>query len=346
MKSTLAILLLSAWPLAAEAQTLVAPFDTSYSVVNLGSVPGLPLNYGGLVVKIDDPSKLIIGGAANGANGALYTVGLVRDAEGHITGFNGEATYFAAAQYNDGGVAYGPGNVLFLARWPVNELGQLRPGSVATDRVDLLAPFGVESSHSSLNFVPVGFPGAGRMKLCTYIGGQWNDVSIAPDGLGTYSITNVTQVAIPRLQGGPEGFTYPPVNSPQFGAPSMLLSEYAAGKVVAYELDGNGDPLVETRREFISGLTGAEGANIDPVTGDFLFSTFGGFSQVVLVRGFTRPCPADFNGDGNLDPDDLSDYISCFFAQPPCPRADFSNDGITDPDDLADYIGAFFGGCP
>ena len=88
------------------------------------------------------------------------------------------------------------------------------------------------------------------------------------------------------------------------------------------------------------------GPFIDPFTGDFLFSTFGGSSQVVVVRGFTRPCSADFNGDGNLDPDDLSDYISCYFAQPPCPRADFSNDGITDPDDLADYIGAFFGGCP
>ncbi|MBL8758883.1 MAG: DUF4157 domain-containing protein [Phycisphaerae bacterium] len=55
-------------------------------------------------------------------------------------------------------------------------------------------------------------------------------------------------------------------------------------------------------------------------------------------------CPADFNGDGNVDPDDLSDYIGCFFAPPdsPCPRADFNQDGNTDPDDLSDYIGVFF----
>lgn len=56
-------------------------------------------------------------------------------------------------------------------------------------------------------------------------------------------------------------------------------------------------------------------------------------------------CLADFNGDGSLDPDDLSDYIGCFFTAPPCPQADFNNDGNADPDDLSDYIGAFFGGC-
>ena len=56
-------------------------------------------------------------------------------------------------------------------------------------------------------------------------------------------------------------------------------------------------------------------------------------------------CPADFNLDGSLDPDDLADYISAFFVIPPAPGSDFNNDGTTDPDDLADYIGAFFAGC-
>lgn len=55
-------------------------------------------------------------------------------------------------------------------------------------------------------------------------------------------------------------------------------------------------------------------------------------------------CPADFNCDGVLDPDDLSDYIGCFFT-PACTAADFNGDGFADPDDLSDYIGAFFGGC-
>jgi len=57
-------------------------------------------------------------------------------------------------------------------------------------------------------------------------------------------------------------------------------------------------------------------------------------------------CAADFNGDGDLNPDDLADYIGAFFAIPPTGAADFNGDGTVDPDDLADYIGAFFAGCP
>jgi len=56
-------------------------------------------------------------------------------------------------------------------------------------------------------------------------------------------------------------------------------------------------------------------------------------------------CPADFNQDGTLDPDDLADYIGAFFTQPPAQSADFNGDGAVDPDDLADYITAFFTGC-
>ena len=57
-------------------------------------------------------------------------------------------------------------------------------------------------------------------------------------------------------------------------------------------------------------------------------------------------CPADFNADGELNPDDLADYIGCYFAELACSGADFNTDGEANPDDLADFIGAFFAGCP
>jgi len=47
-----------------------------------------------------------------------------------------------------------------------------------------------------------------------------------------------------------------------------------------------------SRRTFIAGLDGAEGAALDPLTGDFLFSTCGcgsGANRVIAVRGFTLP---------------------------------------------------------
>jgi len=64
-------------------------------------------------------------------------------------------------------------------------------------------------------------------------------------------------------------------------------------------------------------------------------------SVQLIVAG----CTADFNQDCSVDPDDLADYIGCFFAQPPCDGADINNDDTVNPDDLADFIGVFFAGC-
>ncbi|MFO0971904.1 MAG: hypothetical protein U1A27_00490 [Phycisphaerae bacterium] len=276
---------------AVQAQTIDPFYAGSYSYADLGPVSDVPLNYGGLTLKLGDPNTLLIGGLANGSAGGLYSVNLIRDIDGHITGFSGLSTRVADAAYNDGGVVYGPGNVLFLARWPVNELGQTLPGSGITDKITSLAPYGVEGSLSALNFVPAGYPGAGRMKLVTWAGGQWLDTSVTPDGLGTYDLGTVTDIPASRLGGGPEGFTYVPLGSPLFPVPTMIVSEYSAGNVATYELDANGDPIVATRRAFLTGLSGAEGAFIDPLTGDFLFTTYGGGNHMVAVRGFV-PEPA------------------------------------------------------
>jgi hypothetical protein len=69
----------------------------------------------------------------------------------------------------------------------------------------------------------------------------------------------------------------------------MLISDYSDGTVDSYEVDANGDPIVGSRRLFLGDLGGAEGAVFDPLTGDFLFSTFGGGDRIVAVRGFDLP---------------------------------------------------------
>jgi hypothetical protein len=280
----------------AQSQTLGAAFAADYSVTSLGSVAGLPSNYGGLTF-IDD-NTLLIGGSANTAAGSLYTIGITRDAENHITGFSGTATRYGTdiGTYNDGGVTFGPGGVLFTSRWPINQLGQTKPGSTTEDKVIDLALLGVANSHSAIGFVPSGFGGAGQVKLVSYGGGQWYSGSLQADGSGTYDLVGLAQVDLDlgaggtqNVPGGPEGFVYISGANAGFGVDSMLISEYQSGLVGAYEVDANGDPLVATRRTFLSDLSGAEGAVIDPLTGDFLFSTFGGGSKVVVVSGFVAP---------------------------------------------------------
>jgi hypothetical protein len=276
------------------AQTIDAFYSGNYSYVDLGSVPKLPPLYGGLAFKYDNPNQIVIGGEANGSSGSLYTIDVVRDGNGHITGFSGSAQFYASAPYNDGGVVFGPSNVLFASRWPVNEMAQYLPGSTAPDKVIDMAALGVVSSHAALNFVPEGFGGSGRIKLVSWSGGEFYDATVSPDGGGTYNLNGVTQVT--TLTGGPEGFVYVPLGSTLFANPSMIVSEYSAGSIATYEVDGNGNPITGSRRLFMSNLTGAEGAVIDPVTGDFLFSTFGGGNRVIVVQGFAVPEPASIVG--------------------------------------------------
>lgn len=270
---------------SAAAQSLQPPFDADYSLLSLGSVPSLPANYGGLCFL--DDNTILIGGAANGAAGAIYSVGVVRNAQSHIIGFSGAAQLYATAPNIDGGLAFGPGGVLFFTTYSNNLLGQIKPGSSAPDKFIDLGPLGIQSSVGTLVFGPYGF------RIASYSGSQFYSADLVADGSGTYDLTNVVERA--NTGGGPEGIIYVPAGSADFPNPSVLISEWGAGFVRAYEIDANGNPIAATRRDFIAGLSGAEGAVLDPVTNDFLFSTFGGGNQIVRVSGFAAvPEPATF----------------------------------------------------
>jgi len=277
--------------LPSSAQTVQPPFAADYTLSNLGPVPGLPLPYGGLTFLQGDPDTLLIGGDANYSDGEIYAISVVRGAGNHVVGFSGTARFYCDGAYNDGGLDWGPGNVLFYSRYPTNELGQVVWGSAVTDRVVDLAAVGVSQTPGALLFVPPGHPGAGSLKLCSWPGGDWYDLAYSPDGTGTFNIDASDYQT--TISGGPEGFIYIPTGSPGFPSPSMLVSEFSANTVGAYEVDSNGDPLPGTRRDFITGLNGAEGAVIDPLTGDFLFSTWGtGTDVVMVVEGFAPLQPS------------------------------------------------------
>ena len=274
---------------AAEAQTVAPFYSGTYSIADLGQAPSVPISYGGIEFKSDDNDILLLGGSANNFAAKIYAVGLRRGAGGHVTGFTCAAVEVASASGSvstgiDGGLDYGPDDVLFYATYSSNEVGQIKPGSTAADRFIHMTPLGVASSLGTLQFVPAGYPGAGRLKLASYNAWIWYDATVSPDGNGTFDIT-LSGTTVP-LTGGPEGIAFVPLGAPLFPNPSVLVSEYSNGRVSSYEIDSNGDPIVATRKDFITGLSGAEGATIDPVTGDFLFSTFGGGSRVIAVRGF------------------------------------------------------------
>ncbi|HEX2639174.1 MAG TPA: carboxypeptidase-like regulatory domain-containing protein, partial [Pyrinomonadaceae bacterium] len=110
--------------------------------------------------------------------------------------------------------------------------------------------------------------------------------------------TSVT--AGPIVGSGPEGIAFVPPSSPVFTPYSVLIALYSAGKVITAPLDSNGDPIMTSAQDFIKGLSGAEGAFIDPLTGDFLFSTFGSSNQVIRVSGFIAPTAGEASVSGRV----------------------------------------------
>jgi hypothetical protein len=260
-------------------------FAASYSCNDLGTPTDVPGLLGGITFL--DSNTLLIGGNANNAAGVIRQIDVVRGAGNHITGFAAPSTAFSTAPFIDGGLAFGPGGVLFFTGFPNNTFGQIEPGSSAPDKTITLS--GVSSSVGTLAFVPDGFAGAGQLKIASYNGQTWYTGTLTPDGSGTFDLTTELETTI---SGGPEGIVY--VDGANAGFEdndSVLVSEYSANAVGAYVIDDNGDPEAATRRSFLSGLSGAEGAVIDPLTGDFLFSTFGGGNRIIVISGFIAPPP-------------------------------------------------------
>ena len=340
--------------LAGLAQTfgqaaVTPPFASQYTLVDLGVPSGLPAPAGALTIKADDTNTLIVAGSAN----SLWVVRVQRDPSGHITGFQGPATRMCDAQSIDGGLGYGPNNVLFYGRYPGTTIGQIRLGSSTTNKVADVGAIGVTASTSSINFVPAGFPGAGRCKVLTYPSGQWWDLTLVPDGAGTYNIPVAAREAGLLIPGNPEGFAYVPQNSALFAGPSILVTEWAGPGISAYSLDATGTPLVASRKQLISGTSSIEGANFDPVSGDFLFTTYG-LAHIYAIHGFTpgtvsNPCYPNCDSSTVaplLNANDFQCFLNAFASGDTYANCDNSSVApVLNANDFQCFLNTFANGC-
>lgn len=303
-------------------QTLTPEFDSAgYTLTDLGSIANLPAQYGGLTIKPDEPDILYIGGNANTSNAALYAVPLVRnDSTNNITGFGGPASLVMNTPNIDGGVTFASNGTLLFTRYNMNNLGQILPdGSYISTA---LSSYGITSSVGSLAIVPNNFPGAGNLIFSSYNASILYRLPYSTDASGQFILSAKTaEVSVNATASGPEGIAYIPEGSAAFSNYSMVISSYSGGKVVVFEVDVNGLPVPGTARDMVVGLTGAEGALIDPVTGDFLFSTFGGGDKVIVVSGFEVPSSVKEIRNKNLAsvmiaPNPTQGKFSIIFAEP------------------------------
>jgi hypothetical protein len=289
----------------ARLARIVPSFSNIYSLVNLGSVQRLPPAYGGLTFMPNNPNILLIGGSADTPESAIYSVRVKRNQGKHITGFLGVASFFSKAPgIGKGGIDAGltsspKGDVLFYTTYDDNSIGQIKLGSTRPDKQTDLTSLIISPSVGALTFVPEGFPGASRLKITSYTDNLFYDTTVTQNRWGTYDI--VPPFKSTQLSGGIDSFVYIKAGNPGFSRDSLLMTEYDTAKVSIYAIDANGDPLADTRQDFISGityhspaaLTGTIGTTVDPVTGDVLFSTFfeddPAKSKIFAVRGFRKP---------------------------------------------------------
>ena len=282
---------------AGATATLAAPFDTLYTVYDLGPVPGVPQPLGGTVIKAGANDTLLVAGSSERAEGAIYEIGVQRNACGHIVGWNGTASLVANTPYVDANLIYANDDLLLYTEWPQYNFSQLAGAAMAPDRQIDLRTVGMatgDSGPGGLGRVPAGLANAGELRLVTWPGGRWFHAASAPDG-NLLALTGVTQTA--TLPNEPGGFAYVPAGSPGFATQSLIVAEWrldaTLDRVAVYDVDvATGDPIVATRREFFSKFPRPWGAYFEPVTGDYLFLSWGaGEDHVFIVQGFVPPPP-------------------------------------------------------
>ena len=281
----LPLLCLSTLLQSSPAQRVAMPYATDYFVYNVAA-PNVPGKYGGLQFLAGQPNTLLIAGQANAADSQLYAVPVVRDPTSQqIVGF-GDVTVYASAPYADGGLVYAPNGALLYTAYPTNALGQIAASASSTGTTTNLTALGIDRSVGACQFVPAGYPGAGRFKVAAYTTDSWYDVQLVQAGQ-FYDVDSATLTS--TTVGGAEGIVYVPLSSPLFTTPSLLLAEYDNGQVSVYGIDSNGDPIASTRTAFVTGLINPQGAVIDPVTGDLLLTQSTDSCDFVLVSGFAIP---------------------------------------------------------
>ncbi|MCW5941145.1 MAG: hypothetical protein KIS66_02875 [Fimbriimonadaceae bacterium] len=272
----------------ALGQRMAPAFASDYRLIPLGVVPGHPGGLGAIEFDPNDPNLLFLGANSIEPNGELYKIRVLRDGQGRIVGYDGRAALRSRAPQIDGGLCFSPTGVLFYACYPTNELGQITPNSVGPLKTARLGAVGINSSIGAIRFVPRGFPGAGSLKLASYTSGQWYDVAIRQDAAGTYDVVGSSSIEGSIVEGGAGSAAYVPLPFPQFAKPSVLVTEFDYRSVSAFELSDDGCPLPQTRREFVTGLIGVQGATLDRGTGDLLLTSML-TNEITIVRAESVP---------------------------------------------------------
>ena len=277
---------------------MAAEFEPHYRVYDLGRIAGIPNPLGGITVKYGDINTLLVAGKSEMPAGAIYEVKVNRGPCGHILGFSSDGVLVARTPNVDANLAYWPGkDLLFYAEWPKFTLSQLHycatAPAVQTNLIDFGMPKIGDQGPGGVGFVPSGISdAAGELRMVTWPGGHWYQVALTPNG-ELFDVVSISKTT--RLSNTPGGFAYVPAGSPGFDGEAVIVAEWREynhrlDRVAVYDVNEAGDPIVSTRRELLTKFPRPWGAYFEPLTGDYLFLSWGTTTdRVFLIQGFVPP---------------------------------------------------------
>src|SRR5262249_20208798 len=162
---------------------------------SLGPAPGVPAPLGGSVISSSDPNTLLIAGASERADGAIYAIKVKRNPCGHIYAFDGTAQLKATTPYVDASLVYTPNDELLVIALLTSSTAPYRSIDIPTHGM-------VRGGLGSIGYIPPGFGGAGGLRGASQPEGYWYHINLAADG-SLFSITgSLMATTVPHWPGG------------------------------------------------------------------------------------------------------------------------------------------------
>jgi hypothetical protein len=228
-----------------------------------------PAHFGGVTFDASGSQMLVVGaGATVSATAFSYTP--IRDpGTSRITGLSA-GTSFAPTPGGDGGLEL-QGGLLWWTKYGSHQVGQYNPANATSYSVGLPAFW---STTGGLTFVPAGYPNAGMLLVSSYTFGWIYSFPLVSAGNGFFNLGPASLYAN-MPQAGSEGMKFI-TSGPLAG--HLLVANYTFQRIDAIPINpatslpmgGVNTPVVNT---IITGLAGAEGLGVDPVTGDLFISS-------------------------------------------------------------------------
>jgi hypothetical protein len=232
-----------------------------------------------------DPNTLLLVGpkGSSDQSGKLVSIGVTRDAAGHIVSLAGtEKQILSGFQGLQSGLAFFGDNLLFTSSNtqstpPTSSVFAYlnNPPANANRNENPLTLPGADVLDG-LALVPPGFPGSAAPTNVRFDAGtDWFSATVTPNpnpALG--AVVTGSQVAGISFAGvltQPSGIGY---LGPQrdFAAQSVLIGDHASGTVFDFAIDANGNPITSSGKRLLFGMTGPNGIFQDPFTGDILIA--------------------------------------------------------------------------